>query len=478
MTITGREGRHMARALRIFFALALAASFVIAGGRLTSGIGLVSAQQTATAGAPITDPRVDANGTLQDAISIARSTPPAAGPVAATSEVDSDVPEFLSSGVQLEDFYARYSFEVPSSPNQDWMMGFTFWDDGRGNSYDLSIISDPGSVSWGLGVTNGYHYDVSQFGDVADASAFDFTPGALNTLSLVFYDGFAILAGNDTILAQVDVGVSGSGDVRAKVGWGVGRGTPVPAVPISISDFSVWAIPTNGVMPAETANEGAPTPGVSPAQTPGTFVTIAEQTSAASPTSIPDQLTPASAPSDTEIALLTGVFEKERSDALAAPPIWNDGGFGLGQRGDDSFDVASASVSVVDCYAIATFVNPDDMTQTSDYGIGIRDNNDNREFRFVVDTDGQWTISLGNAVPFAKGMTTVDAAPGASVTLEVIAMGATSMLAIDGQVVARVDLSGNLNPGKVYVASGMNAYTRVDGRRLAVTLFAVYPLAG
>jgi hypothetical protein len=133
---------------------------------------------------------------------------------------------------------------------------------------------------------------------------------------------------------------------------------------------------------------------------------------------------------------------------------------------------------VVDCYAIATFVNPDDMSQTSDYGIGIRDNNDNREFRFVVDTDGQWTISLGNAVPFAKGMTTVDAAPGASVTLEVIAMGATSMLAIDGQVVARVDLSANLNPGQVYVASGMNAYTRVDGRRLAVTLFAVYPLAG
>ena len=116
------------------------------------------------------------------------------------------------------------------------------------------------------------------------------------------------------------------------------------------------------------------------------------------------------------------------------------------------------------------------MSQTSDYGIGMRDNNDNREFRFVVDTDGQWTISLGNAVPFAKGMTAVDAAPGAGITLEVIAMGATGILAINGQVVAQVDLSANLNPGQVYVASGMNAYTRVDGRLLAVTRFAVYPL--
>lgn len=357
-------------------------------------------------------------------------------------------------------------------------MGFTFWDDGHGNYYDLSIISDPGSVLWGLGVTTGYHYDVKQTGNAADTSGLDVTPGAVNTLSLVFSDGFVILAGNDTILAQVDVGVSGSGDVRAKVGWGAEHGTPVPPVSISISNFSVWALPADGAMPAGAPDQGGPTPSASPAQTPGTFVTIAEQTSAASPTSVPDQLTPSPAASDTEIALLTGVFEKERNDALAAAPIWNDGGFGLGQRGDDTFDVASANVSVVDCYAAATFVNPDDMSQTSDYGIGIRDNNDNREFRFVVDTDGQWTISLGSAVPFAKGMTTVDAAPGASITIEVIAMGGTGILAVDGQVVTQVDLSANLNAGQVYIASGMNSYTRVEGRRLAVTSFVVYPLGG
>jgi hypothetical protein len=327
-------------------------------------------------------------------------------------------------------------------------------------------------------VTTGYHYDVKQTSNAADTSGLDFTPGAMNTLSLVFYDGYVILAGNDTILAQVDVGVSGSGDVRAKVGWGVGRGTPLPPVSISISDFSVWALPADGAMPAGASDQGGPTPSVSPAQTPGTFETIAEQSSAASPTPVPDQLTPAPTASDTEIAMLTEVFEKERSDALAAAPIWNDGGFGLGQRGDDTFDVVSANVSVVDCYAAATFVNPDDMSQTSDYGIGIRDNNANREVRFVIDTDGQWTISLGNAVPFAKGMTTVDAAPGASITLEVIAMGATGILAVNGQVVTQVDLSANLNTGQVYIASGMNAYTRVEGRRFGVTSFVVYPLGG
>ena len=213
-------------------------------------------------------------------------------------------------------------------------------------------------------------------------------------------------------------------------------------------------------------------------QTPGALLSIAEQTAEASPTAIPDQLTPAPTASDIEIALLTGVFEKERSDALAETPLWNDGGFGLGQRGDALFDVASADISVADCYAIATFVNPTDMSQASDYGIGVRDNNDNREFRFVVDTNGQWTISLGSATPFAMGRTTVDGAPGASITLEVIAKGATGMLAVNGQAVAQVDLSANLNAGQVYIASGMNPYTWMEGRRLAVTLFAVYPLGG
>jgi hypothetical protein len=466
----------MARGLRIVSVGVLVALLLSVGGWLSPEAGPVSAAQSATGGATIADPRIDPAATLQDAESISHSTPSAAGPLEATGSFESDKPQYLSSGVHVQDFFAQYSFVVPSTPNQDWMMGFTFWDDGRGNYYDLAIISDPGSVVWGLGATTGYRYDVKQTGDVADVSGLDFTPGAVNTLSLVFYRGFVILAANDTILAQVDAGVSGPGDVQAKVGWGVGRGTPVPPVSISISDFSVWALPADGVMPAGSSNQGGPAPAVTPMPTPGTFVSIDEQTSTASPTSVPDQTTPVPTASDIEIALLTGVFEKERSDAMAAAPLWDDGGFGLGQRGDDTFDVASARISVVDCYATATFVNPDDMSTASDYGIGIRDNNDNREFRFVIDTEGQWTVSLGNAVPFAKGMTTVDATPGASITLEVIAMGTTGILAVNGQVVTEVDLTANLNSGQVYIASGMNSYTRVDGRRLAVTQFTVYPL--
>ncbi|HET9662072.1 MAG TPA: hypothetical protein VFP05_17230 [Thermomicrobiales bacterium] len=470
----------MTRGLRIVFALALVSTFMFAGGRLTLEAGPVSAAQTTNGGAEIADPRIDPAATLQDAVSISHSTPSAAGPLAATGEVESNMPEYLSSGVQLEDVYAQYSFVVPSSPNQDWMMGFTFWDDGHGNYYDLAIISDPGSVLWGLGVTTGYQYDVKQVEDVADARGLDFTPGAVNTLSLVFYDGFVMLAGNDTILAQVDMGVSGSGDVRAKVGWGIGRGTPVPPVTISISDFSVWELPADGVMAAGTSNQSAPSPGAAPIQTPGAFVSNDDQTAAAaaSPTAAPAQLTPttAFAPDDTELELLTGIFDKERSDAIAGGALWYYEGHVLTQNGSGSFDVQSEGTPLTDFYAIATFVNPDDMSTVSDYGIGIRDNNDNREFRFVVDTTGQWSISLGSAAPFAQGMTTVDASPGASITIEVIAMGATGMLAVDGRVVTQVDLSANLNAGYVYIASGMNPYALVDGRRVTSSLVAVYPL--
>ncbi len=466
--------------LRIVFALTLMISCLILGGRTAPAAGAIGAAfQPApgdAGGRAIADPRADPEGTLRDALAIARVTPPVAGPLEATGSFESAAPEYLSSGVQVEQFFAQYSFVVPATPDQNWMMGFTFWDDGRGNYYDLSILSDAGSTYWGLGVTADYGYRVEQTDTVTNAAILDSTPGAVNTLSLIFYDQVAIVAGNNAqILAQVDLGVSGIGDVRAKVGWVAEKGTPEPPVTISISDFSVWELPSDGVLPVGGGDQPGPTPGPAVVQTPGAFVSGRDQ--AASPTPSPATALPTLTPTpgESESALLARVFQKERNNALAGETLWEASPFGLGQKGEGDFDVVYArSVATEDCYVVATFVNSDDMSTVSDYGIGIRDNNDNREFRFVVDTDGQWSISVGNAAPFAKGMTTVDATPGASITLEVIAKGPTGMFAVNGQVVTQVDLSANLNTGRIWIATGMNSYTRIDGRRVVSSRFAVY----
>jgi hypothetical protein len=95
----------------------------------------------------------------------------------------------------------------------------------------------------------------------------------------------------------------------------------------------------------------------------------------------------------------------------------------------------------------------------------------------VVATDGGWGFSIGTGTPILQGtVTNVDATPGASTTLEVIAHGATGMLAIDGVVVQQVDLSANLNAGDVYVASGMYDTYTVEGRQVGYSGVFVYSL--
>ncbi len=459
--------------LRVLFCM------VVVGAILPLGTTLAAMQPATPVAMTIADPRVDPDGALRDALSIAQATAPVAGPLEATGDAESNVPLYLSSGVQLEQFYARYSFEAPATPNGNWMVGFTFWDDGHGNYYDLSVIVDPGEIIWGLGVTSAYQYDVHQTGTVADAQSFDTTPGSVNTVSLIFYDKVAILVANDSrILANVDLGLSGTGNVRAKVGWGAHGGTPVPPQPFSVSDFSVWTLPVDGVLPAGTPVQTGPTPGPAPVQTPGVFVSNRDQATPPDSTqgSMPTPTTVPTAGAN-QIALLTAIFEKERSAALAHAPLWTEGGYGLVQSGEDIFHVEETDSIVTDCYVVATFANPSDMSTPSDYAIGIRDNYDNREIRFIVDSNGQWAVELGNAAPFATGTTTVDATPGAEITLEVIAKGATGMLAVTGQVVAQVDLSANLNGGHVYIASGTRTDTRIPGRTVSYPRFEVYALA-
>ncbi len=468
------KGKSMRRShwLRVLFCA------IVVGAVLPLGTTRAAMQPATPGQMTIADPRVDPGGTLRDAMSIAQTTPPVAGPLEATGDIESSVPEYLSSGVQLGQFFAQYSFVVPASPNQDWMVAFTFWDDGRGNYYDLSIISDPGDMIWGLGITQNYKYDIDQTGKVEDAQSFDVTPGAVNVVSLVYYDGVVIMAGNGSILAQVDVGVRGSGDVRAKVAWSAGRGTPAPPVEMSISNFSVWELPSDGVMPAGAPNQGGPTPSATPVQTPGALLSIADQTSASSPTAAPEQLTPASVstPSEAEATLWTEVFEKERADALTGQPIWHEQDFPIWQIDPGSFDVAPTDQRLRDFYAIATFVNPDDLATASDFAIGFRDNNDNRDFRFVIDTNGAWSVFLGNTTYLASGTVAVDGAAGASITLEVVAVGATGLLAVDGHVVTQIHLSANMSDGHVYVATGLHSDRTVPSRQVTCSLFEVYSL--
>lgn len=420
---------------------------------------------------PITDPRVDPDGTLSDAFIISLMEQPVAGPFSASGDLSTGTFKYLSSGVNLSDFYTELTFITPpAAPAGSWTVGFTFWDDGQGNSYDMFIQAKNGAAKWGFGQSSGNQYNLLQSGDLA-AGAVDFTPGAENFLSMAVYQGVVILSGNDFELGPTyDLGAStGIGDVQAEVGFLATDTTTTQTLPVALSKFSVWDLSAGVVTSLGTET-----------------TVVAEPTQASAfPTAIPMQPTQAAIPTvapppastgNTSNALLQQDFDRLKSRATAAAPIFTSASGILTQHAD-SFAIVSAGASVADVYVTATFVNPADMATVSDYGIGIRDLNTNQEYRFVVGSDGIWTLSIGSAAPVAQGNAAVNSVPGASNTLELLAMGGTGIIAVNGQALQQVDLSANIGVGDVYIASGMVPSATVDQRQVSYSNFVVYQLA-
>lgn len=455
------------------FPTAIPAQPTQAGSTTTSG-----STETGT----LTDPRVDPNGTLSDALVISLLGTPAAGPSQASDTLTSPDFKYLSSGVNLADFYATMLYTAPSAPVAgSWSYGFAFWDDGQGNSYDVFIQAKNGAAKWGFGQQTAAGYNILQSGDLA-AGAVDFTPGAQNYIGLVVANGVAVLTGNDLELATtIDTGATGSGDVSAEVGFLADDGAATTTLPVSLSGFSVYDLSPAAV--AAVFGAEATTPVTEPTQAGGFPTAIPAQPTQAPalPTQVPVQPTQAGVVPTTASAagdpMLTQIFNQERTAAMASAPIFTSAS-GTLQQSTTGFGFAPAGVSVTDFYATATFVNPTDLSTRSDVGIGFRDLNTNTEFRFVVRTDGAWALAVATDAPLVQGtVTNFDATPGASNTLEIIARGATGILVLNGVVIQQVDLSGNLNAGDVYVASGMYASDTVDGRQVPYSNFQVYSLS-
>lgn len=433
-------------------------------------------QQTLT----ITDPRVDPSATLGDALLVSLVADPVAGPGSASTDLSNGQFRYLSSGVNLSEFYAVLSYTTPpATPAGSWAVGFTFWDDGQGNYYDIFIQVNSGAAKWGFGQATGNDYTLQQSGDLGP-NAVDFTPGAQNFLGVVLYRGIVMLSGNSFELdATVDLGAStGSGDVEAEVGFLADDTATTETLSFSISNFSVWDLSAGTIqMPASDS-------GVTPAAAP--------TEAAALPTAIPQQPTQAALPtvalpavesptvasgstaSSSSNPLLQQIFESEKAAATASAPLFTSAS-GVLTQSADSFSIVPAGISAADVYVTATFANPADMSSLSNNAIGIRDLNTNQEFRFVITTDGRWSLSVGSAVPVLEGIVSnFDATPGATNTLEILASGATGILAINGQVIQQVDLSANTGAGDVYIASGVTAAGTVDQRQIPYSDFTVY----
>jgi hypothetical protein len=187
---------------------------------------------------PLSDP--EAMYTLTSIMSVL--SPPAGGPAGGSIDLLPGQASTLPLGVQLEQFYAFTKFVTPQVPEGLWLYSFCFWADPSGSCTEVFVQSDGVTANWGLGYypADGT-YELWDSGDVP-AGAIDLTPGAENVMSLVVYQGSAILAINGQIAAAVPLsGQPVAGDIIERVEYhGNDETSGGPAITLATDEFAAW----------------------------------------------------------------------------------------------------------------------------------------------------------------------------------------------------------------------------------------------
>lgn len=112
-----------------------------------------------------------------------------------------------------------------------------------------------------------------------------------------------------------------------------------------------------------------------------------------------------------------------------------------------------------------------------DVGFGLRHVEGNDRLRLIINTNDEWMIGIGDQPAYQSGKAHgMQSEPGEQNVIEVVANGDTGYLAINGTVVAVLDLSASSAAGDVWVAAGLNQADIASGRTSTVTDFEVWAL--
>ena len=149
----------------------------------------------------------------------------------------------------------------------------------------------------------------------------------------------------------------------------------------------------------------------------------------------------------------------------------------LVQRGGQGAGVTAENFS-----AAVTFVNPQEQTETPwDVGLVFHQNLEQTAGQAVgVSSDGSWYYqdAVTGALQVAP-QTSFDATPGAMNTLDLVVEGTTALFALNGEILARIDLPAS-TASDVFVTTGFFAENIVEGREIVYSDFEVWavPAAG
>jgi hypothetical protein len=188
--------------------------------------------------------------------------------------------------------------------------------------------------------------------------------------------------------------------------------------------------------------------------------------------------TPASASVPPSTDVLDVVLQRERTAALTQTPLVTGQAGALTQVAG-TFSWIGVESGLTDFYATVTYTNPTDLSTPSDVGLGFRSNpSPDGGYRFVLTSAGEWYLQVGPGEPFAQGIASAyDPTPGASNTIEVIARGASGLIAVNGVALGQVDLSAVPGAGDIYVGTAFYVGNELQDRLIPYEGLSVYPLA-
>lgn len=352
------------------------------------------------------------------------SISPVAGPFTANLKEEAGQVAVSWANVDLADFHATATFTAPDTASDvPWDVGFLF------------RVSDDGTLRVAVDQESRWFVSVGEGAPTSSGtlSGLDATPGAGNTLDLLVSGDRAVLGVNGAFAASIELPAgSTAGDVAAGAGFFTDQQLPERVT--SFKDFVV--------RPFDLAALDATPPA------PATLSPAAEQQFA-------------------------GYLASTESIAPLVGPLAGT----LEEGGAGSVALANAGVSLADFGAVATFVNPDDLSTIWDGGIQFR-TDANGANRIVLRSNGQVQVVQGDgSVAIAGQAANFDATPGAANTVQVFVAGNQALVGVNGTLVADVTLVVDPVPGDVQVGTGFFGEDQIAGRATTYDGFNVWSIA-
>jgi hypothetical protein len=309
---------------------------------------------------------------------------PLAGPYSATLKELEDIMGFSWAGVELTDFYAQATFQVPEAGTADiWSIGFVFGDTPLGTPR-IAADSEGDCLFSHSGIVPRH---------VCQDSGLETEVGEANTLDLIVAGGRALFGINGVLKAAVDLPAgSGTGDVA--VGSGFFANHLLSGRVIGFRDFVILPVAPDAL--------GA----------------------VAIPAAIPTSI-------DRE-QFLALVQAAETGEAVAGPFSGR-----LVEETPGTAPTAPAGVQLADFAAFATFTNPEDSSGLFwDAGFEFRKSEFTQNLIIIDSLGDVFTVLSGQAAVQVANADAYDATPGAANTVQLFVQGDRALFGVNGEFVA------------------------------------------